>query len=60
MPQSPTSVSSVITVENTDEIIPSLKFSREIFFCRASPSVRPSVVGFFIFDKISDGTGNYQ
>jgi len=35
-------------------------FSHEIFFCHASPSVRPSVVGFFIFDRISDGMGNYR
>jgi len=60
MPPLPTDISSVSTVENADERIPSVIFSQEIFFWRASPSVRPSVVGFFIFDRISDGIGNYR
>jgi hypothetical protein len=38
MPQPPKDIPSVITVENTDEMILSVMFSREIiFFCRASP-----------------------
>jgi hypothetical protein len=49
MPQSPTAIPSVITIENTDGIILSVKFSREKNFWRASPSVRPSVFGFFLF-----------
>jgi hypothetical protein len=32
MPQSPTDIPSVITVENTNGIIPSIKFLREFFF----------------------------
>jgi hypothetical protein len=32
MPQSPTAIPSVITMENTDGIISSVKFSRELFF----------------------------
>jgi hypothetical protein len=32
MPQLPTDIPSVITVENTDEMIPLVKFSREFFF----------------------------
>jgi len=44
MSQSPTDRLSVITVANTDGIIPLIKFSQEIFFLRhASPSVIPSV-----------------
>jgi len=31
MPQSPTDIPSVITADYTDIIIPSVKFSREIF-----------------------------
>ena len=53
-------VPSVIIVENSDRCGPSVIFSWEIFFCRASPSVRPSVVGFFISDRISDGKRNYR
>jgi hypothetical protein len=50
MPQSLTDIPSVITVENTNGMIPSVMLSREIiFFCRASPSVRPLVVDFFYF-----------
>jgi hypothetical protein len=49
----------MITIENTDGSIPLVKFSREFFF-HVSPSVRPLVVGFFISDSISDGTGNYR
>jgi hypothetical protein len=61
MPQSPTAIPSVITIENTDGIILSVKFSREKKFWRASPSVRPSVFGFFfISDRVSDRTGNYR
>jgi hypothetical protein len=49
MPQSPTAIPLVITIENTNGIILSVKFSREKKFWRASPSVRPSVFGFFYF-----------
>jgi hypothetical protein len=49
MPQLPTAIPSVITVENTNGIIPSVKFSREKKNWRASHSVRPSVFGFFLF-----------
>ena len=60
MPQSPTAILSVITVATTNGIISSVKFSREFFFLRTQLSVRPSVFGFFISDRISDGTGNYR
>ena len=56
----PTDISLVSSVENADERIPSVMFSQEIFFCRTSPSVRPSVVGFFISDRISNRMGNYR
>jgi hypothetical protein len=49
MLSSPTDSPSVITVENTDGLILSVMFPQKIFFCRASPSVRPSVVDFFYF-----------
>jgi hypothetical protein len=32
MPQSSTDIPSVITIENIDEMIPLVKFSREFFF----------------------------
>jgi hypothetical protein len=49
MPQSLTGFSSVITVENIDGSITSVKFSRELFFWRASLSIRPTMVGFSLF-----------
>jgi len=60
MPPLPTDISSVSIVENADERIPSVMFSQEKKICRTSPSVRPSVVGFFISDRISNGMGNYR
>jgi hypothetical protein len=58
MPPSPTGV------ENSNGWILSVMFLREIFFCRASSSVRPSVfhqcLVFFIADIISDGMENYR
>jgi hypothetical protein len=53
MPQSPTDISSVITIEKTEEIIPSVKFSREIVFWRTSPSIIPSVFGFLLPTEIA-------
>jgi hypothetical protein len=51
MPQSLTTIPSVITVENTDGHIPSIKFSREIIFgafhCRC----------FFFFDRVNAERG---
>jgi hypothetical protein len=41
MPPSPTDNPSVITIENANGCIPSVMFSRELFFCRASSSIRP-------------------
>jgi len=64
MPQSPTDIPSVITVENTDRMILSVLFSREIFFLPCFAICKtvgvPSVVGFFISNRISNGMGNYQ
>ena len=40
MPQLPTVIPSVITIENTGGIILSVKFSREIVFGHASSSIR--------------------
>jgi hypothetical protein len=61
MPQSPTAIPSVITMENTDGIISSVKFSRELFFL-ACLAVCKTVGAwfFFISNKISDGMGNYR
>jgi hypothetical protein len=53
MPQLPKAIPSVITVENTNGIIPSVKFSREkkklarFAFCKTVGG--PSVFGFFLF-----------
>jgi hypothetical protein len=50
MPQSPTAIPSVISVENTNKIIPLVKFSREIFFFFARFAVCKTVsVWFFYF-----------
>jgi hypothetical protein len=48
MPQSPTDSPSVNTVGKTDGLIPSVKFSRGIFFWRALSSVMSSLFGFFV------------
>jgi hypothetical protein len=49
MPQSPMTIPSVITVENTDRIISSVKFSRE-FFVFAHLAVGKTIgVWFFYF-----------
>jgi hypothetical protein len=53
-------IPSVITIENTDGIILSVKFSREIFFLARFIVYKTVGVWFFFSDRISDGTGNYQ
>ena len=64
MPQSQTDILSVITVENTNGMILSVQFSREIIFLPRFAVCKtvgvPSVVGFFISDRISDGMRNYR
>jgi hypothetical protein len=64
MPPSPTDYPSMITVENTNNFIPSVIFPREIYFFLSRVAVCktvgvPSVVVFFIADKISDEKRNY-
>jgi hypothetical protein len=54
MPQSPTNISLVITIENTDEIIPSVKFSREKNILARFSVCTTSMFGFFIPDSISN------
>jgi hypothetical protein len=63
MPQSPTGIPSVLTVENTDEHIPSVKFLWEFVFVRFTVCKTvgvPSVFGFFIFNRVTDETRNYR
>ena len=49
MPQSPTVIPSMITVENTDGIISSVKFSRELFFLACLAVCKTIGVWFFLF-----------
>jgi hypothetical protein len=60
MPQSPTDIPSVITVENTNGIIPSIKFSREFFLARFAVCNTVGVWFFLITDRIGDGMKNYR
>jgi hypothetical protein len=61
MPQSPTGIPSVITVENTDGMILSVKFSWKIFFLARLAVCNTVGVWFFLIpDRISNEMKNYR
>jgi hypothetical protein len=60
MLQSLTNFPSVITVENTDGMIPSVKFSREFFLARFAVYNTVGVLFFLISNRMSDGLKNYR